>query len=60
MSRDQRQQQQQGAVRGLLIERPESSNNRAEKGVDTGILYSKNQWMCFSWKGKNRGRASGR
>jgi hypothetical protein len=43
-------QQQQVAVRGLLIERPESSNNRAEKGVDTGILYSINQWMCFCWK----------
>jgi hypothetical protein len=42
--------QQQGAVRGPLIERPESSNDRAEKGVDTGILYSKNQWMCFCWK----------
>jgi len=63
MSRDQRQeqqnapgnsgasarhrQQQQVAVRGLLIERPESSNNRAEKGGYTGVLYSKNQWMCF-------------
>jgi hypothetical protein len=43
-------QQQHGAVDGLLIERPESLNNRAEKGVGTGTLYSKNQWMWSCWK----------
>jgi hypothetical protein len=46
------QQHEHSTVPGLLIERAESSIKRAEKGLETGILYSQSQWCASVGKGK--------